>query len=192
VAKARISGMILVVALVSLSTSAAKAQVVGRCIAETQYSTIQAAVNAAQSGSVIKVCPGDYSEQVVIEKPLTLEGITSQGVEGVLIVHPANGLVVNDSTWAAQLLVKNTSGVMISNLIVDAAGNPPACTSPAVIGIVFHNASGTVNNVVSGNAITETCAGILTTGTGSNELSGNAFNALYVSTLNATTCGPIF
>ena len=37
------------------------------------YTSIQAAVNAAQSGNVIRVCAGTYQEQVVIDKSLTLE-----------------------------------------------------------------------------------------------------------------------
>jgi parallel beta-helix repeat protein len=164
VAKIRIFGLMLVVALVGLFTGAAKAQIlVGRCGAGTQYLTIQAAVNAASSGSVIKICPGNYLEQVVIEKPLTLEGIISQGGEGVVSQPPAKGLVTNDLTWAAKLLVKNTSGVTLSNLIVDAAANPPACLSPALIGIVFHNASGTVTKTAVRNQASNgsgVCSGV--------------------------------
>jgi parallel beta-helix repeat protein len=59
-------------------------------------------------------------------------------------------------------------------------------------GIHLDTTTGSVNNVVSGNTITETCAGILTTGTGKNLLSGNTFNALYIPTMNGTSCGPIF
>ena len=66
--------------LAGVSAREAHAQgVVGTCIQGAQYPAIQAAVNAAPSGAIIKVCPGRYQEQVVIEKPLTLEGITSVG-----------------------------------------------------------------------------------------------------------------
>ena len=34
-----------------------------------QFSTIQAAVNAAAPGTIIRICPGTYSEQVSITKP---------------------------------------------------------------------------------------------------------------------------
>ena len=37
------------------------------------FKTIQAAVNAATAGDVIRVCAGTYPEQVVINKTLTLE-----------------------------------------------------------------------------------------------------------------------
>ena len=41
-----------------------------------QYSTIQAAVDAAPAASIIQICPGTYHEQVTISgKKLTLTGI---------------------------------------------------------------------------------------------------------------------
>ena len=40
----------------------------------TQFSTIQAAVNAAKAGATIEVRPGTYTEQIVIAKDLTLKG----------------------------------------------------------------------------------------------------------------------
>jgi parallel beta-helix repeat protein len=165
--KSRILTLLLGATLLALSARPAKAGiVVGRCIAGTQYSTIQAAVNAAPSGSIIKVCPGGYPEQVIIEKPLTLQGFISQGVEGALILSPPGGLLLNDTTnYQAQMLVKNTTGVTISNLIVDAAGNNLTCTNnPMIAGIVFHNASGAVNttavrNQVAGNSSSGGCSG---------------------------------
>jgi nitrous oxidase accessory protein NosD len=39
-----------------------------------RYRTIQAAVNAVPSGGTVVVCPGTYHEQVVIKKPVSLEG----------------------------------------------------------------------------------------------------------------------
>src|ERR1035438_5115760 len=45
------------------------------------YQTIQAAVNAASSGSTIEVCPGIYPEQIVISKPLTLTAFTGAASE---------------------------------------------------------------------------------------------------------------
>ncbi len=37
------------------------------------YTTVQAAVNAAASGGVVSVCPGTYTEQIQIEKPLKIQ-----------------------------------------------------------------------------------------------------------------------
>ncbi len=42
--------------------------------ANPEYSTISAAVAAANPGATIIVCPGTYTEDVTIEKPLTIDG----------------------------------------------------------------------------------------------------------------------
>jgi parallel beta-helix repeat protein len=39
------------------------------------YSTIQSAVDAAPAGGTVTVCPGTYTEDVIISSPLTLRGI---------------------------------------------------------------------------------------------------------------------
>ena len=152
--KTKMAAVLLGMALAGAS-SLAKAQIiVGTCAAGTQYSTIQAAVNAAPSGSTIKVCPSGYPEQVVIEKPLTLQGMIAQGTEGALLLQPSAGFVNSDTTqWGAQILVKNTTGVTISNLIVDGTSTTRARASPNLAGISFHNASGTVNKVSVRNQV---------------------------------------
>jgi hypothetical protein len=147
------AALVLGLALAAFSARPAKAGiVVGQCIAGTQFKTIQEAVNAAPSGAVVKVCPGGYSEQITITKPVTLEGFISQGALGALILPPSTGFVQNDvSGYAAQILVENTAKVTITNLIVDAANNNLAVCHPNIIGILFHNASGTVNKMAVRN-----------------------------------------
>ena len=154
--KAKSITMMLGLLLAGVSAREAQGQsVVGTCVQGTQYPTIQAAVNAAPSGSTIKVCPGGYPEQVVIEKPLTLEGITSAGAEGAWVLPPTTGWAATDPTSSntAQLLVKNTTGVTISNLIVDAANNAAQCRA-GLTGVLFHNASGTANKLAIRNQLT--------------------------------------
>lgn len=152
-AKTQIAMMAAAMALVAFSPRPASAGiVVGTCTAGTQYSTIQAAVSAAPSGATIQVCPGYYPEQVVIQSPLTLEGIIKNGVEGAFIGPPAGGFVSDPSVaLAPELTVKNTSGVTVSNLIVDPTGATICGTNAPVVGILFHNASGTVNKMTVRN-----------------------------------------
>lgn len=45
-----------------------------RSCRSARFRTIQSAVNAAQPGSTVVVCPGTYHEQVVVAKPLSLVG----------------------------------------------------------------------------------------------------------------------
>jgi Protein of unknown function (DUF1565) len=46
------------------------------------YSTIQSAVTAAPSGGTVIVCPGTYTENVVISQPLKLVGLDGATVQG--------------------------------------------------------------------------------------------------------------
>ncbi len=78
--------------------------------------------------------------------------------DAVLIVPPTTGLVQNTTDVdtgnpiAAQLLVQNTAGpVSISGLTVDGTGNLVATCGLDLQGILFQNASGTVNHVAVRN-----------------------------------------
>jgi len=156
-----------VVVLAALYAQAATTKaIVGTCASGTQYATIQAAVDAASSGSTVKVCPGVYPEQVVITKPLTLKGVANGTLNAAAIVPPGAGISQNTSRlnvysfWpvGAQVLVQGTSGVTISNLIIDGNNNgvpanygvDPDC-GPLVTGIYYQNASGTIDQVVTRN-----------------------------------------
>ena len=45
-----------------------------RQCAKTPYTTISAAVDAARNGDHVRVCPGRYTEQVTVDKSLTIRG----------------------------------------------------------------------------------------------------------------------
>jgi hypothetical protein len=151
-----LASLILVVVM-ALSGRAFSATVaVGTCTSLMNYSTIQGAVNAVPAGSTIRICPGNYHEQVVINQKLTLTGIANSFNDAVVILPPAGGLAASTvdvdtaNPIAAQILVQNTSGVLISNLTVDGTGNKLTC-GPDVQGILFQSASGTVNHVAVRN-----------------------------------------
>jgi hypothetical protein len=114
------------------------------------YTTISAALAAVPPGAVISVCPGNYPEQLLITQAVTLKGIASSTNDAVVIVPPAGGLLQNTTDLdtgipvAAQILVQNTTGVGIGNLTVDANGSNINGCSPDPEGILFQNASGTV------------------------------------------------
>ena len=55
--------------------------------ASADFTSIQAAVDAARPRDLIKVCPDRYGESVVIDKPLTLKG-DPDAVEAVDCFHP--------------------------------------------------------------------------------------------------------
>lgn len=146
---------------------------VGTCTTLAHFPTIQLAVNSVYAGSTVEVCPGTYAEQVLITKNLTLEGVAGSGQDAAVILPPAGGLVQNttdvdtDNPIAAQLLVTG-GNVKISNLTVDGTGNGitgcVAGTTPDVQGILFQNASGTVNHVAVRNQVPGGTLGVCPSG----------------------------
>jgi pectin methylesterase-like acyl-CoA thioesterase len=86
------------------------------------FTTIQAAVNAAKSGDVIRVCAGIYQEQVVVDKSLSLEADN-----GVIVIPSdvvANSVgATSGAAIAAIILVQNADDVEIEGFIVDGRAN---------------------------------------------------------------------
>jgi parallel beta-helix repeat protein len=109
------------------------------------YTSIQAAVDAAKSGDVIRVCAGTYPEQVVIDKSLSVEA------DNGVIVIPSD-VVANSAgsssgeAIAAIILVKNAVNVELEGLIVDGSANGLAACSPNFIGILYQDASGSIEH----------------------------------------------
>jgi parallel beta-helix repeat protein len=140
----------------------------------THYSTIQSAVSAVPWGTIVMVCPGSYPEQVIINQPLTLEGVTDGTGNAAVITAPGAGLVQNGTSASfgpvtVQLLVQNTVGVTIKNLVVDGNGGNCPASSNRNVGIgVFDvgsandgTAAATIQNVVVRNDTTCFGDGIL-------------------------------
>ena len=114
---------------------------------DPQYTTIAAAVNAANPGDVIDICPAVYPEQLVITKPLTLRGIEVNGI-GRVLLQPTLA-AVSGLTTEAVITVLNTTGVTIQNLAIDASHNSiNGCGSgvPSLAGVHFSSSSGVLEN----------------------------------------------
>jgi hypothetical protein len=129
------------------------------------FGTIQAAVSSASvpAGSTIDVCPGNYPEQVVISKALTLKGIFSNSSDSsqAVIAMPSAGLTTTSSlstgsTVAAQVEV-NTTGVNITGITVDGTADSANCPTVHYVGIFYASgSSGSVNEVETRN---QNCSG---------------------------------
>ena len=116
---------------------------------------IQAAIDAAPSGETIEVSSGTYQESLVMDRSLTLKGISSEGslprVEsenGPAITIKANGVIL-EGLWArsasgwtgdAGILVLSNDNIIRNNM---ASGSGNA-------GILLQKCS---NNTVFGNAV---------------------------------------
>jgi len=129
------------------------------------FTRIQDAVDAATPGAIIRVCPGNYAEQVAIQKPLTI------AAESGAVLMPGtmqqNTTSLLDGTpLATAILVTNTTDVTIDGLIVDGANNGVAQCSPRLFGIAFQNASGEISHVAIRNFRLGTGLGGCQSGTG--------------------------
>jgi nitrous oxidase accessory protein NosD len=114
-----------------------------QCPAAT-FTSIQDAINAANAGSLIRVCPGTYHEQLSINKSLSIEG------DNGAIVMPGN-MVANTTgssgaPIAAAILVKNAANVEIEGLILDTANSGISGCAPDLIGILYQNSSGSIEH----------------------------------------------
>jgi parallel beta-helix repeat protein len=172
------------------------------------YSTIQSAVSAVPWGTNIMVCPGSYPEQVIISQPLTLEGVTDGVGNAAVITVPGGGLVQNGTSVSfgpvtVQLLVQNTVGVNIKDLVVDGNGGTCPAGSNRNVGIGVFNVgtandgttAATIQNVVvrndttcSGDAILADTSFITITGSeihDVNQTAIDAYNAKFSITNNS-------
>lgn len=120
--------------------------------APTPYTTISAAVTAAAPNDIVRVCPGVYDEQVVIDKAIRVLGVTGAVVNPTPVVANTTSLF-SGAPMAAIILVKDATRVTVDGLTVDGADNGllGGCGAPTFAGIFYRNASGTIsNNAVRG------------------------------------------
>jgi hypothetical protein len=133
---------------------------------------IQSAINTAASGSTICLDAAVYPENLVINKPLTLEGVgytihddNSHGPKNIAILEPTtltsttsdidNTSNLSDPIILVQGGSAGLTGVTIQNLEVN--GNIMgskltdcgSANNPEPVGIMFQSASGTINDVIS-------------------------------------------
>lgn len=110
-----------------------------------QYTTIQAAVNAAQAGDIIRVCAGTYIEQVTITTSLTL-----RADNGVIVIPSSVTQNATDvdgvDAIAGVFVVDGVQGVDIEGFIVDGSNSGLSACSPILIGILYQNSSGHVRH----------------------------------------------
>ncbi len=92
-------------------------------IVPDDYSTIQAAINAANSGDTVFVRTGTYSERLVVNKTISLTGgsrdatILNETTIDPLITITANNVKINGFTLKGgsfkNILINETTGVIV-------------------------------------------------------------------------------
>jgi len=135
---------------------------VGNCTTATpQYPSITIAVNNSSSGDTINVCPGSYAEQVFIGQNLTLQGIElSDGTFGqARIVSPPSwisGVSFGGFPIDAQVYVYAGATLTMSNITIDGANNNITTCATDLVGVLFQNASGSLEQTVVKNQLLPT------------------------------------
>lgn len=133
-----------------------------------EYQTISAAVAAAHPGVVIAICPALYDEQVVINKPLSVEGLDVNGIDRVL-VQPAGFGSSGGPNSGAVISVINTQNVRIENLTIDASRNMVSgCDIPLAGVHVLNSLADLVHNAITGAMLADpsSCGAFFGNGSG--------------------------
>jgi Right handed beta helix region len=102
----------------------------GRSCEAPRYATIQEAVDAVSPGTSIKVCPGTYAEQLVIEKSVKVIGAdpaTPPTVTAPEVVAHPTGPCATGAEADVEVMVCAASPVTLSNLHINARFSAPTC-----------------------------------------------------------------
>ena len=118
------------------------------------FTTIGAAVAAAAAGDTIQVQQAIYSEEVGINKPLSLVG-SGDGGTIVSAFGLANGIVIDGSTAASGL-----TGVVVSGLTVENANFEGILVNSASMVTLSNNRVMNNNRSLNTNSAPFTCPGL--------------------------------
>jgi nitrous oxidase accessory protein NosD len=146
----------VVVASLAVTSSAWAAKTV--CATGCTFTSIQSAINAALPGATITIGSGSYSENVVVNKPLTLKG---SGVATVVYPGTSNPVCAGGSLCsgaASNIMLVQANDVTITKLRLE--GDNPGLTSGVVVGgkdidarngIITNHEAGTYDNLTVSN-----------------------------------------
>jgi len=197
--------LLLLLAMV-LHISPTGESVAGTCIIRVpnDFPTIQQAINAAQSGSIVLVNSGVYHENLLINKTLTMLGIDQQNtvIEGSVNITEADNVVLNgftmrNSSFCGIDLYHSNCSVISGNVVTlnpfEGIGLDYSCNNTISGNIVLSNrfdfgAGGLVggdgiglssssNNTLSNNIIRDSVIGLDFGGIDNNNIVfGNVFS----------------
>jgi len=126
-----------------------------------QFSSIQAAIDAAGAGSEIKICAGTYNEQVKISKSVKLIGEAGAVIMPTDMKVNAENIAMYED-MAAAISVKGAANVSIEGLTIDGSKNGISNCSAELVGIVCEDMSGkiqgiTIRNMDGATSSAESC-----------------------------------
>src|SRR4030095_13017721 len=88
------------------------------------YQTINEALAVANPGDEIRVCPGVYPEQVVLDRKIRLSGLSFRSAQAVIkpTALPASVLSLLGGNPVTGAIIVDDEFVRISNLEIDLSG----------------------------------------------------------------------
>ncbi|GEM_PF-493301 len=142
------------------------------CASGCNYTSIQAAIDAACPGDTIEVQSGTYNENVVVNKTLTLRGLDTGG--GMPVVDAGgSGSVITLSTDRCTLegfVATNgaEAGIWVTSNDNTISGNTATGNDDGIL--LFHSSN---NNRLTNNTVTDNLYGIYLTDSHGNTISSN-------------------
>ena len=204
--------MVLLMAMAPSALAANRALVVGNdpeeC-PEATFTSIQAAVTAADPGSTIRVCPGTYREMVTVAKndlrivgmdepnDVTVEGRPddpNQAQEAGFLVHNVSGVLIQGFTvrgfHEADILLVSANGNVIRNNRTSKSAHDGIQLNSSSDNLIENNVSFDNDATLPARAFTDACGVLLRLGSSNNtirrnELFGNAFGILIAGGSNS-------
>lgn len=153
--------LVFIIGLAGIGVGNVKAATITVCPSGCDYTSIQAAVNAASSGNTISIGAGTYDEQVVVNKGLTLVGAGATTIiqpsqttaNGFQLFNRLNGGPANS---AAIIVTDTTETVVIQSLKVDGSLVSSTPSGARFMGVLYRGTPGQINSVeVNGIAVAE-------------------------------------
>jgi nitrous oxidase accessory protein NosD len=143
---------VFAVCLASAGTASAMKSTV--CASGCAYSSIEAAIGAASPGAKITIGPGTYTENVVVDKPVTLQGSGAGTVVEPAVSKPvcSGGSLCGGA--ASDIVLVEANDVTITRMRLE--GDNPSLTSGVVVGgkdidarngVITNHEAGTFNGL---------------------------------------------
>lgn len=161
--------------------------------------TIQQAVNAASPGDTVSVAPGTYVENVIVNKPLTIDG--TGGNAGDVILAPVGGtgftITSNDVTISDlritgannALVAANVTPLALKNLQIDGNTNGGTITNVPTFNFTASPGVDTIN--ANGSSLSVTGAqpvqALALTGVTTQNINGSSGSDVFKIIPSATT-----
>lgn len=131
------------------------------------YGSIQRAIDAASPGDTINVAAGTYTENLTVNKSVTLSGAgaTSTTIAGQIAVSADNvtidGFTITNPSGKQGIYAQDHSNLTITNNIVTDIGSADATTGGTNFGIAVVSSAAAVDGItITGNQVNHIVGGV--------------------------------